>query len=903
MKDNFQLISTLPILHGKLSEYKHKSGARIFHVENSDRDKAFSIAFPTPPTDNTGVAHILEHIVLSGSQRFAVHDPFFSMLQRGVHTFMNAFTSDDFTCYVAASQNEHDISNLLDVYLDAVFHPLLSEESFRQEGWRLEEGGTIGGVVYNEMKGTYSAIEHRLEQAIKSALFPNNCYGYDSGGDPKSIPHLTHGQLKAFHAAHYHPSRAVIYLYGDISLQTTFAKIDPFLGEGAALDPCPLQLQPRFTTPRNLQSSFPGSEEKRVAIAFLTCQRSAVDEVEMLAVLDGLLMGHEGSPLRRALLDIPGCRSVDSQLNTDVGEVSYVLICRGDVSGQKVLQTIENALENLDPSTELESALLQQEIAHRVRREGRVPHSLSLFFDHVAPIFQGADPGKLLQIEERCQRLRKQCTGQSLRELIDKHILSNPHRVMVTMEGDPSLRVSETAAERELALNISSEEIGSEDIALRYWQTESDDQLPLLPLEEIELKETPLPLVRKDGIIHHPCQADGLSYASLVFPQPPLSKEEWNLLPIMLTILPKLGCAGRSADAWMSYLQTHAAGVRGYPLLIGDRQHVALEGHSLDKDQQQLIDSLAQMSERTMWQERKRIEGELHKLRSEMRNALAESALPYALAEALAMLGIRSENRGIEILIALEKLLTNHDYSFADLYGKAFSGTGDLILSSKDLQSEFIPSQGTTMRSESKDERGKSERWRAKWLEVAVSFTVRAFAVSKRNAKAAAPLALVAPLARRLVLHPRIREQGGAYGSGGHYLAERGAFYFFTYRDPHVKLSLEAFEEGIERLASGNFGTKDLHQAKLAAFQELDKPLSPVQRGMTAYRWEKDNWHKEQRAHFRQQIFKCSKEEVIEVVSKELRDGATVTYGNKELLERELSGIRCEALIPRVAGA
>ena len=202
-----------------------KTGARYVHISRNDVENTFGVAFKTVPTDSTGVAHILEHTVLCGSTKFPLRDPFFSMLKRSLSTFMNAFTASDWTMYPFSTQNQKDFYNLMDVYLDAVFYPIIDKLSFKQEGHRLEVDSNDGdanlvykGVVYNEMKGAMSSPDQIMGRSLLKALYPDTTYSNNSGGDPATIPKLTYTQLKAFHKRHYHPSNAFFYTYGNLPL-------------------------------------------------------------------------------------------------------------------------------------------------------------------------------------------------------------------------------------------------------------------------------------------------------------------------------------------------------------------------------------------------------------------------------------------------------------------------------------------------------------------------------------------------------------------------------------------------------------------------------------------------------------------------------------------------------------
>jgi Zn-dependent M16 (insulinase) family peptidase len=222
-------------IEGAYLELEHdRTGARHLHIEANDDNNAFAVFFPTVPKDSTGVAHILEHVVLAGSQRFPVRDPFFSMTRRSLATFMNAFTSADWTMYLFSSRNAKDFMNLMDVYLDATFFPRLSEDSFQQEGIRFEfeqpgdpaSGLRYKGVVFNEMKGALATPQAAMQKAVGRSLFKGLTYEHVSGGDPEDIPNLTWEQLRAFHATHYHPSNAYFYTYGDQQLERTLEVIE-----------------------------------------------------------------------------------------------------------------------------------------------------------------------------------------------------------------------------------------------------------------------------------------------------------------------------------------------------------------------------------------------------------------------------------------------------------------------------------------------------------------------------------------------------------------------------------------------------------------------------------------------------------------------------------------------------
>ncbi len=339
-------IFPIPELQCVLRELVHeKTGAQVMHIENEDPENVFCLSFRTLPDTSNGVAHILEHTVLCGSEKFPVKDPFFAMNRRSLNTFMNALTGSDFTCYPAASQVSKDFYNLLDVYIDAVFKPLLNELSFLQEGCRLEFSTPDNpetlleykGIVYNEMKGALSSPTTRLSEAINETLFPHLTYGINSGGDPKVIPELTYHDLKEFHRTYYHPSRCLFFFYGNMPLEQHL----DFIAEHALqnvekLDPIPqLPLQPRFREPREKIMAYPISPDEDpkdktlLAFSWLTCHILEQQELLALSVIEIALLDNDASPLKMALLKSGLCKQVSAYSEDEISEVPFIIVLIG----------------------------------------------------------------------------------------------------------------------------------------------------------------------------------------------------------------------------------------------------------------------------------------------------------------------------------------------------------------------------------------------------------------------------------------------------------------------------------------------------------------------------------------------------------------------------------------------
>jgi presequence protease len=351
----------IPETNSRARFYRHqKTGAELLSLANSDENKVFGVAFRTPPHDSTGVAHILEHSVLCGSRKYPVKKPFVELKKGSLSTFLNAFTFPDMTCYPVASQNLQDFYNLIDIYLDAVFFPQISRETFQQEGWHYELDTMSAplaykGVVFNEMKGNYSSPDNMLQQYSKASLYPDNTYGFDSGGDPRRIPDLSFEQFRAFHARHYHPSNARLFFYGDDDTDERLRRLDDCLRafDSIKVDSA-VGLQPRFAAPRRYTHTYAAGEEQASNTGMITVNWMFDEVVEIeralaLDILNYILAGTPASPLHRALIESGLGEAYIGWLNSQLRQPSYTVGLKGidPADAEKVEALILDTLTRL----------------------------------------------------------------------------------------------------------------------------------------------------------------------------------------------------------------------------------------------------------------------------------------------------------------------------------------------------------------------------------------------------------------------------------------------------------------------------------------------------------------------------------------------------------------------------
>ncbi|SMP43947.1 pre-sequence protease. Metallo peptidase. MEROPS family M16C [Desulfonatronum zhilinae] len=482
--------------------YRHdRTGARLLSLVNNDENKVFGISFRTPPADSTGVAHILEHSVLCGSRKYPVKEPFVELLKGSLQTFLNAFTYPDKTCYPVASQNSKDFYNLIDVYLDAVFHPRLTPEVFGQEGWHYEvdaDGAlSIQGVVYNEMKGAYASPDGLLSEYSQQSLFPDTTYGLDSGGNPERIPELTFEQFLDFHRRYYHPSNAFIYFSGDDDPDRRLTLISEALREFDRLEVnSHVQRQAPFTAPTRQTRGYPVSAgEKSDGQAMLTLNwvvGDALDVRDALAwqILEFLLVEMPSSPLRKALIDSGlGDDLAGVGLEAELRQLYFSTGLRGmrvedaDRVESLIRETLAELVRDGVPADLIEAALNSVEFRLRERNSGRFPRGLAVMLQSLILWLHDADPLEGLAFEADLKRLKEDLlSGKRIFEtMIQDRLLDNPHHGIVLLTPDPALgermRRDEEArlAEARACLDAAGlEAVRRQTEKLKAWQETPD---------------------------------------------------------------------------------------------------------------------------------------------------------------------------------------------------------------------------------------------------------------------------------------------------------------------------------------------------------------------------------------------------------------------------------------------
>ncbi len=606
--------------------WRHKkTGAELLSICNNDENKCFGVTFRTPPSDSSGVAHILEHSVLCGSEKYPVREPFVELLKGSLQTFLNAFTFPDKTCYPVASTNLQDFYNLIDVYIDAVFHPRITEDIFHQEGWHVEADSPEGpwhfkGVVYNEMKGVYSTPDSMLAEASQQAVFPDMLYSLDSGGHPPTILTLSYENFKAFHTDFYHPSNARFFFWGDDAeekrLEIVAAELSRFEARSANST---IPLQKRLDMPRHLEFPYAisgqsdagadarddaedadstNNENKSMfTVNWLLCETADTQTALLLEMLEHILEGLPGSPLRKALIESGlGEDTTGIGLETDLRQMYYSVGLKGlahrNVAEAELLifDTLAALVEEGIPADAIEAAVNSVEFQLRENNSGRFPRGLSAMIQSLSTWLYDGDPLAPLAWEAPLASIKARLAeGEKIFEdAIEQFFLKNDHRSTVVLLPDPFLAEQREEAEaahlqrlHEACSSAEREELVQETQRLRALQEEPDSpedlaRIPAVTPKDVPLKNTPLPIrvtstdarpdasVRSEYVVHE-LDTSGVVYMNVLLSLQSVPERLLPLVSLFGRALTEMGTTTKSFVEMGTHIARKTGGVWAAP--------------------------------------------------------------------------------------------------------------------------------------------------------------------------------------------------------------------------------------------------------------------------------------------------------------------------------------------------
>ena len=933
--ETFEFISEHPIesLSVNVLTYRHKvTGAMHYHLAADDEHKVFLVALRTVPEDSTGVAHILEHTTLCSSERYPVRDPFFMMIRRSINTFMNAFTSSDWTAYPFATENDKDYQNLLQVYMDAVFFPRLDPLDFAQEGHRFEfekmddasSPLTYKGVVFNEMKGAMSSPISTLWQALTTELYPSSTYHYNSGGDPEVIPELSYQQLVDFHQTHYHPSNSVFMTYGNqkpAALQEEFEKL-ALARFSDQIEPTYVSTEQRITTPKVVEQTYALDEEDtsqktHVVLGWLLGLNKDPMDVLKGHLLSSVLLDNSASPLRYVLeqselatAPSPLCGIEDSNK-----EMAFVVGLQGtepqhaEAIERLIINELERIVKEGIDQSHVEAMLHQLELSQREVGGDSYPYGLELMLAALPGALHQGDPVALLDVDKVLLQLQEQVMQpEFIPNLIQAWLLDNPHRVRLTLTPDPELGAKREQAEKAKLAAIQAglteaekQAIIDQAKALEVRQAQEDDPevLPKVTKEDVD-PHLPViePKQKQSGFTAYERGTNGLVYQQLIMEMPDLDAEEQALMPLFNSCLTEVGSGGRDYLSTQSLQAAVTGGLSARSAVRADlknplkyQSHFVLAGKALNRHQADLSQLMTETLHQVDFSETQRLKDLIAQIRSSMEHritgaghSLAMSAASQSFSVAAKWSFERSGLAGIRFIKQLDKALDDEAQlnafakNLAQLRDKLAHAPKQGLLVADELGYEQAFTGFTQLLKDPVNSQSGSLALNSPepishqaWLtSTQVNFCAQAYPAVMWGHEDAPLLSVLSACLRNGFLHSAIREKGGAYGGGASFDAEAGAFVFFSYRDPRLMDTYADFERALNWLMT-DATQAQVDEAVLNVVSAMDKPGSPAGEAKKAFFQDLYGRSHERRTAYRQAVLNADLAQLQAVAQRYLQ--------------------------------
>ncbi|MGF7002163.1 Zn-dependent M16 (insulinase) family peptidase [Lachnospiraceae bacterium PFB1-21] len=880
---------------GYLLKHK-KTGARVLLIKNDDPNKVFTIGFKTPPSDSTGVAHIMEHSVLCGSKNFPAKDPFVELVKGSLNTFLNAMTYPDKTVYPVASLNDKDFKNLMHVYLDAVFYPKIyeREEIFRQEGWNYkiaspEDEITYNGVVYNEMKGAFSSPESVLERMILNTLLPDTNYGNESGGDPEFIPDLTYEQFLDFHRTYYHPANSYIYLYGDMDFEERLE----FLDEAylADFEPLAENIQVGVQTPfkedvcreEPYSISSDEDEQNKTYLSYNKVIGNVLDKELYLAfqILDYVLLASPGAYLKKALTEAGIGEDIFGGYDSSIYQPLFSVIAKGANIEDKdrFIQVVEKTLKDLVATgidrRALEAAINYHEFRFREADFGNYPkgliYGLQLFDSW---LYDENEPFMHLEALATFGFLREQLQTDYYEELITKYLLENTHGAMVNVvpEKGRTGRLDKELADKLAAFKASLSEAEIAELvaktkALDDYQNaeetqENIEKIPLLKRED--LSEEITPIINEDmevgGVktVFHDLETNGIGYVNLLFDIQGVGEEEAVYLGILQALLGMVDTKNYTYGQLSDEINVHTGGI-GTELdtyvnvndLEGDfKRTFEIKSKALYQKLPVALEMIKEIIGNSLLEDDKRVKEILAMLLSRMQmrfqNAGHSVAVGRAASYGSKVAKYKDQTAGIAFYDRIKAIYEDFDQQFPQVIRKvgevaqgifckenllvSFTGRREgLSELEKGLQKLManLPDKAEVTKPYHVQLEVKNEGFKTAGK---VQYVARCGNFVKAGETYTGVLQILKVILSYEYLWQNIRVKGGAYGCMSGFSRD-GSGYFVTYRDPHLRRSLEVFAGIPEYLENFSANERELTKYIIGTISNLDQPLTPSVKG------------------------------------------------------------------------
>lgn len=874
-----------------------KSGAKLLHMENDDDNRVFSITFRTPPPDSTGLPHILEHSVLCGSRKYPTKEPFVELVKGSLNTFLNAFTFPDKTMYPVASRNEKDFFNLMDVYLDAVFHPNIYKypEILKQEGWHYELDSDDGditykGVVYNEMKGAFSSPDSVLMRKIQETLFPDTPYGKESGGDPEVIPQLTQAEFIAFHKKYYHPSNSYLFLYGNGNLLEQLDFIDSrFLKDfdKAEVD-SQLPLQKPYKALHEAAIPYPVSaneetkEKTYFSLNFVVGTATEPETCLAMEVLEHILLGTPASPLKKALVEAGLGKDVFGKYDSSILQPVFSIVIKNSEPEKKaaftriVFETLERLTrEGLDKKL-VEAAINVKEFHLREADFESYPKGLIYNIKAMDSWLYDASPTIHLEYEPLLEKIKTALNGDYFEEMIKRYFLNNTHSSLLILE--PKQGMAEAKAEEtrkmlaDLKASLSKNQLKAlveQTAALKAWQNKAEnpaelEKIPLLTLADISTKSEALQQeLRSEAgikILQHPLFTNGIAYIDLLFDTASVPQPLLPYIPLLASVLGKVSTEKYSYTDLSNEINIHTGEIRFSVQIFGEKENEAIyhpkltaKGKALMTKLPRLLEIMGEIIAGSRADDKRRLKEIIQEIKSRMEIRISNEGYPTACKRLFSYYS--EEGAYIEAVTGLTyyKFIADIERNFEnrlDTVIESLKQVADIVFNKSNLvvgvtceEKDYeafrqnlpllLGRLGDKTASPAKYRFELSVKNEGLMTQSKVQYVAKGYNFIKLGYAYTGSIQVLKTIARYTYLWSRIRVQGGAYGAFSGF-ERNGNMFMVSYRDPNLKETLQAYDELPQYLEQLDISDREMTKYIIGTISKIDLPLTPYMKGERA---------------------------------------------------------------------
>jgi Zn-dependent M16 (insulinase) family peptidase len=925
---NLQEQKNIPLLDVNAQIYNESEfNCKHIHLESNSNEKVFMVAFRTIPEDSTGVAHILEHTALCGSKKYPVRDPFFMMIRRSLNTFMNAFTSSDWTAYPFATLNKKDFNNLLGVYLDSAFFPNLDNLDFAQEGHRLEFQDKnnpdseieIKGVVYNEMKGAMSSITSQLWHGMSKHLYSSSTYKHNSGGDPESIIDLTHEDLVNFHQKHYHPSNATFFTFGNLDpLEIQSYIKENVLGNFSPSDEVvAVKNEERLESPKVVSDFYnpqPGDENNHhIVLSWLLNESHNPVQLLETYLMSNILLDNSASPLRKVLEGTKLGKSPSplTGLEADQKELVFAAGLEGVDSNKSkevealIMDCLKKLVEDGVPKDLIDSSLHQLEIRQREITGSGMPFGLQIMLTCLPACIHNDNPLKVLDLDSAFDTIKNNLkTDNYIENLIDRSLIKNNHRLTYSLIPDTELnKKNEEKIQNkvfEIKKNFSLDDKKNliklaNDLENRQNSIDDPEVLPKVTKEDIPKKRnyaSPIAFAENESTNYfYKSGTNGIVYHSMIFPCEALDENELKIASLFSNTLTDIGLGKDGYENIQKYQSSITGGISAsfitLPNKTDDTFKLALKvsSKSLEGNESFMQDLILRTVEESNFDETKRIEELLEFISSDNEKSIIQNGHILSMSNAASQIsGIASTNdltsglRFIHNTNQLSKSICKHDklLKYLELLrsiNSKISNTPSHLFTASALNKADLNLNFTIKENANQYKNQNLVNLQSNpigWITGSqVCFCAEAFPTVDFRHEDAPALTVLGTVLRNGYLHSAIREKGGAYGAGASQDSNNKVFKFFSYRDPKCTETFNEFKKSRE-WSIKNITEEQLEEGVLGVISSIDKPLSPFGEAISDFMSSLDHKTQDERLSFRSKVKECNLADLAMVSEKYL---------------------------------